>query len=494
MKRVKDILEGVPVVQVQGDVEQLVRNLHYDSRRLEPGDGFVAVRGFTHDGHRFVEQAYQKGCRVFFVEDPVKLPDAVVVQLPDTRRWLPFLARNFFDRAVEQLRVVGITGTNGKTTTAFLLYAVLERAGFRPGLITTVLYRIGDREQAAERTTPEALDLHRMFYQMVRQGRKSVVMEVSSHALALHRTDGIPFAAAVFTNLGHDHLDFHGTLENYFAAKRRLFEELAETSRAVVNLDDARSAEICAATRADLWTYSLSDPQATVSLLERRLAVDGQFLRLRVPSGELHVTTGLVGRYNVANILAAVATALALGVTEERIVEGIAAVQNVPGRCERLVAPGGTRIFVDYAHTPDALQQVMEALLEYQPERLIVVFGCGGDRDREKRPLMGRVAGDFADLIWVTSDNPRSEDPAGIAEAIVQGIAQKDKVKVELDRRKAIAAALQAAGRRDFVLIAGKGHETYQEVRGRRLPFDDRQVVREILGLQKAPDEPSGRR
>ncbi len=483
MKRVKDILKGVQVRRILGDAGRLVKNLQYDSRRLEAGDAFVAVRGFSHDGHAFIQQAYDKGCRVFFVEEPVQLAGAVVVQLDDTRRWLPVLASNFYDRAVEQLRVIGITGTNGKTTTAFLLHSILEKAGFRPGLITTVLYRIDRETVAAERTTPESLDLHRLFYKMVRRGRKSVVMEVSSHALALHRTDGIAFSAAVFTNLGHDHLDFHGTREAYFAAKRKLFEHLAETSRAVVNLDDPWAEALCAITRADVWTYSLSDPQATVHLLERRLPSDGQFLRVAVPSGELHLTTGLVGRYNVANILAAVTTALSLGVTEERIAEGIAAVEGVPGRCERLVAPGGTRIFVDYAHTPDALQQVMEALLEYRPERLLLVFGCGGDRDKEKRPRMGRVAEDFADLIWVTTDNPRSEDPARIAEEVVQGISDRNKVQVVLDRREAIAQALRTAGRQDFVLIAGKGHEPYQEVKGRRLPFDDRQVVRELLGL-----------
>ncbi len=485
MKRLAEIIGDLPTLTVRGDLSTLVKDLQYDSRKVTPGDAFVAIRGFQQDGHAFIPQAYQKGCRVFIVEEIPDIKDAVIVQVKDTRRWLPFLARNFFGRVAEQLKIIGITGTNGKTTTAYLLHAILTEAGWKPGLITTVETVIGKERIPAERTTPEALDLHRLFYRMYRKKCKSVVMEVSSHALALHRVDGIPFRAAVFTNLGRDHLDFHKSMGNYFLAKRRLFEHLGQNDRAILNLDDPRSRHIMEKTEGDILTFSMHRPEATTILENYQMLGDGMSLELKVPSGKLFCTTSLPGKFNIYNIMAAVTTALSLGITEEKIVKGIESVTSIPGRSERFVSPKGFRVYIDYAHTPEGLQRILEALLEFQPAHLTVVFGCGGDRDRGKRPIMGKIAEDYADRIILTNDNPRSEDPLNIIEEIKSGIYDTAKVRVIPERKKAIETALQEAGKNEIVLIAGKGHENYQEFADRRIPFDDREVVKSILEQHK---------
>ncbi|NOX36330.1 MAG: UDP-N-acetylmuramoyl-L-alanyl-D-glutamate--2,6-diaminopimelate ligase [Calditrichaeota bacterium] len=484
MKRVSDILRNVPVREVRGDTARMIADIQYDSRRVRPEDAFIAIRGFRTDGHRFVSQAYEKGCRVFFVEEPQSLREATQIILPDTRRWLPLLAKNFYDGVVDHMKLIGITGTNGKTTTAYLLHSILTTAHWRPGFISTVEYKIGEETIPAERTTPEAIDLHRMFYRMYARGIKSVVMEVSSHALALHRTDFMNFSAAVFTNLGHDHLDFHKDMDDYFRAKKKLFDGLSEMARAVVNLDDAYGLPMVADTEADVFTYSLENREATVSLKTYRVVGEGLYLTINVPSGDISLSTALIGKYNVYNVLAAVTTAVALGIPEEHIVEGVQRLQQVPGRAQKWVAPQGFKVYVDYAHAPDALRRVLEALLEFQPRRLIVVFGCGGDRDRAKRPMMGKIAEDYADIIYLTSDNPRSEDPEAIIQEILQGIYDRSRVRVEPDREAAIRQALKEARKGDIVLIAGKGHETYQIYGDRYIHFDDREMVEKYLSLR----------
>lgn len=481
MKRVKEIISGIPVQKIVGDENRTVAELHYDSRQVSPEDGFIAIKGFQRDGHSFVPELYRRGCRVFFTEQFMDMPDATVVVLDGTRKWLPYLARNFYGNVVSQMKVIGITGTNGKTTTAYLLYSILKGAGWYPGLITTVEYRLDGATRKAERTTPEALDLHRYFYQMHQKGGKSVVMEVSSHALALNRVEGIPFWAAVFTNLGHDHLDFHKTMENYFRAKKMLFDGLGENARAVSNLDDAYGRAIIADCEADIFTYSWEDASATIRLKSHRIIPGGMQVDLYSPLGLLSFHTSLIGVFNLYNLMAAVATAVSLGLQPNHIIEGIESLKSVPGRAEQFVNGAGTRIFVDYAHTPEALQRILQTLLEFHPRKLTVVFGCGGDRDFEKRPLMGKVAEDYADVIILTNDNPRSEDPLKIIRDIRSGISDHTKVKQIPDRREAIEAAIRSSGRNDIVLVAGKGHEEYQEIQGRRTHFDDREVVRRFL-------------
>ncbi len=482
MKRVSDIITGIPDARIEGDATRLVADIAYDSRRVVQDGAFVALKGFNVDGHRFVNDAYASGARTFFVETPISLPgDATVVYLKNTRQQLPVLARNFFAPASQSMKFIGITGTNGKTTTAYLVHSILKTAGWGVGLISSIEYQTGKASQPANRTTPEALDLHRLFYEMYRNGLKSCVMEVSSHALELHRVDGIRFSAAVFTNLTQDHLDFHGTMENYFRAKALLFTRLGENDRAIINLDDPYGERLVHMTKGDVFTYSLQNPNATFVLKNFTLGHAGMFIVLRMPGGELHVQTSLTGKYNVYNILAAVTTAHALGVTPDKLAAGVERLTAVPGRLERFTAPTGARIFVDYAHTADAMARVMETLLEMHPRRLIVVFGAGGDRDAGKRPLMGKAADEYADKIILTTDNSRSEPTESIIQDILRGIENKDKTDVIIDRRQAIKCAIEMAGENDVVLIAGKGHEDYLEIQGKRIPFDDRQVVAEIL-------------
>ncbi len=482
MMALKKILETVPAERVVGTTDRFIRDLQYDSRRVEEGDAFIAVPGFQTDGHRFVEQAYRRGARVFFVEKDVRLPDdATIVLVKDIRRRMADFGQVFFNFPQRQLKFIGITGTNGKTTTAYLIHSILKQAQWKPGLITTVEYFDGKAWHTATRTTPESLDLYRLFSQMVRAGLKSVVMEVSSHALELHRVRGIPFLAGVFTNLGHDHLDFHHTMENYFLAKRKLFERFKENQKAVINLDDPYGRRIPEATEGEVFGYSFSDPEATVRYLAHRTVKNGMVVQLETPLGKLELETGLLGDFNIYNLLAAVTTAVSLGLNENYILEGIRAVRRIPGRCEQYITTQGLRIFVDYAHTPGALRNILKAVWETQPQNLIVVFGAGGDRDRQKRPLMGKAAEDFADRIILTNDNPRSEDPLEILEQIRQGIYDQSKVTVIPDRREAIRTALAQAGRHDAVVVAGKGHETYQEIAGKFHHFDDHEVIEKFL-------------
>lgn len=481
MKRISEIIGELPVKASHGDLSTLIREIQYDSRKVGKDDIFIAIRGFQQDGHGYIQQAYERGCRAFIVEEIPPLEDAVIVQVKDTRRWLPFFARNYYENVVDELKNVGITGTNGKTTTAYLLHSILKEAGWKPGLISTVEYIIGDKHFRAERTTPESLDLHRTFYDMYRHGHKSVVMEVSSHALALYRAAGVPFCAAVFTNLGHDHLDFHKTKEKYFLAKKRLFDGLEQNDRAIVNLDDPYSKRILKDTRGDVFTFSMKEPSATVYLKSYRVLSDGMSITLQVPSGEIFFTTPLVGKFSVYNIMAAATCALSLGLMEEHVVRGIEALESVPGRGEKYASDQGFRVYIDYAHSPEALQRMLEALLEFKPPRLTVVFGCGGDRDKAKRPKMGKIAEDYADRVFLTNDNPRSENPLKIIEQIQEGIYDKSRVQVIPDRKEAIETALKQAEKNEIVLIAGKGHETYQEFANGRIHFDDHEVVKKIL-------------
>ncbi len=481
MKRVSEIIAGLPVEEVIGDMNALVKTICYDSRQVSEQDAFIAIRGFKHDGHQFIEQAYQNGCRVFIVERTPQLDDVIIVRVKDTRRWLPFMAKNFFNNVVDELKIVGITGTNGKTTTAYIFHSILKKAHWKPGLISTIETIIGRERLPAIRTTPESWDLHRLFYQMYRKRIKSVVMEVSSHALALHRTDGIPFLAGVFTNMGHDHLDFHKTMRRYFSAKKRLFDNLNQNDRAVVNLDDPYSQRILKDTAGDVFTYSFNDPGATVYLKDYQMLSEGMSVTLKVPSGDIFFTSSLVGKFNAYNLMAATTTAISLGLREEYIVDGVSSLQSIPGRCEKYAFPEGFRVYIDYAHSPEALQRMLEGLIEFHSRCLTVVFGCGGDRDVNKRPRMGKIAEDYADRVVLTNDNPRSEDPLKIIDQIKKGIYDQSKVEVIPDRKEAIETVIQRASKNEIILIAGKGHETYQEIGEKKIHFDDHEVVENLL-------------
>jgi UDP-N-acetylmuramoyl-L-alanyl-D-glutamate--2,6-diaminopimelate ligase len=450
------VIAALAPTDVVGRAPAEVRDLAFDVRAVEPGALFFCVPGSRADGHDFAAEAVERGAVALVVEHPV---DAAVPQLvvPSSRAAMVVVADEFFGRPTDELEVVGVTGTNGKTTTAYLLHSILDAAGRRPGLIGTVEARVGGVPRKLERTTPEAIDLQRLFREMLDAGDRSCAMEASSHASELHRLDRMRFRALVFTNLTQDHLDFHGTMERYYAAKRRLFGE----APAVVNVDDPWGRRLVEELGGAALTFGLS-PEAEVG----PEALAGVELRLR-------------GRFNVLNALGAAAASRVLGIADDAIRAGLEAVRGVPGRFEEVSEGQPFTVLVDYSHTPDSLENALGAARALGDGRLICVFGCGGNRDREKRPLMGRVATELADLAIVTSDNPRREDPGEIIAEVVAGAV--GEVVVEPDRRAAIELAVEAAVAGDLVLVAGKGHEQGQEIGGTVLPFDDREVARDAL-------------
>ena len=453
-----------------------VRDLAYDARRVTAGAAFFAVRGATADGHDFAAQAVENGAAVLVVERAVEpeVPQLVVV---DSRAAMATAADVFFGEPTRELEVAGVTGTNGKTTTAFLLYAILAAAGRRPGLLGTVESRVGGESRPVVRTTPEAIDLQRTFREMLDAGDRSVALEASSHAAVLHRLDRVRFDALVFTNLTQDHLDFHGTMDTYFQAKRKLFTGAAPPP-AAVNVGDAwgrqLAEELADVNRAPLVTFGLADD---AEIRPEHLVLDGAGARFT--AGGIELETSLRGRFNVENVLGAVAAGMLLDLDEEAIAAGVKALEGVPGRFEAVDEGQPFTVIVDYAHTPDSLDNVLRTAREIAAGRVLAVFGAGGDRDRGKRPLMGKIAADLADVVVVTSDNPRSEQPVAIIEDILQGAGTN--VEIDPDRGSAIARAIELAEPGDVVVIAGKGHEQGQEIAGEKHPFDDRLVAREAL-------------
>jgi UDP-N-acetylmuramoyl-L-alanyl-D-glutamate--2,6-diaminopimelate ligase len=468
-----------------------VTGIAYDSRRVERGQAFVALKGQHADGASFVREAVRRGAVAVVSEQPLDQLGVPWISVTDARLSLALLAARFYGDPSSEMRVIGITGTNGKTTTAFLVASIFDAANIRCGLLGTVGYRIGDAVQEATHTTPEAPEVQRLLREMVERGCGACAMEVSSHALSLRRVDGTTFAAGVFTNLTRDHLDFHVDMETYFQAKRRLFEMLGGDAPSLINLDDPRGAALAEASPRPV-TYAINRP-ADITPGPLSFALEGLTFDVRTPRGTLHVRSSLVGRPNVYNILAAVSVGTALGLSFDAIERGVTALGGVPGRFQMV---SGARdefaVVVDYAHTDDALRNLLETARPLTRGRVITVFGCGGDRDRTKRPLMGAVAGRFSDLIVITSDNPRSEDPMRIIEAIRRGITpdtRRDsgqRVLVIVDRREAIAKAIELARPGDVVLVAGKGHEKYQVIGDRVLPFDDVAVAAEELNRRRS--------
>jgi UDP-N-acetylmuramoyl-L-alanyl-D-glutamate--2,6-diaminopimelate ligase len=409
-----------------------------------------------------------------------------IIEVGDSRRAVGILADRFYAHPSGDLRMVGVTGTNGKTTTTYLCKAILESAGLRVGLIGTVAYQIGDEWMPANHTTPGALELQSLLRRMVDAGMDSVVMEVSSHALALDRTVGCDFETAVFTNLTQDHLDFHADMEDYFRAKLRLFIEMRSSGRAIVNLDDPYGERVTAVARAPVWTYAVERP-ADLCAKGVRGSLTGIEFTIHTPFGVTDITSRLVGRHNVYNILASIGVGLHLGLSLTMIKTGVARLANVPGRFERIDCGQPFTVVVDYAHTEDALFRLLSTAQEVKTGRVITVFGCGGDRDRGKRPKMGRVAAKYSDVALVTSDNPRTENPLSIIQEVEPGVkaglqeAGKGRYAIHPDRRQAIEAAIREARPGDLVVIAGKGHENYQIIGQTKQPFDDRIVARETI-------------
>jgi UDP-N-acetylmuramoyl-L-alanyl-D-glutamate--2,6-diaminopimelate ligase len=494
-----ELLAALPERATVGQLPADVAGLADDSRRVAPGDCFVAVPGLRQDARRFVPEAVRRGAALVVTEGgPLETGAVPQVVVPSARQALALLAAAYHGHVSRALLLVGITGTNGKTTTSYLVEALLRARGLRTGVIGTVQHVIGDQTAPAGQTTPDALELHGLLARMQAAGVGGVAMEVSSHALAQSRADGLTFDLAVFTNLTRDHLDFHGTFDDYRRAKRRLFELLAGSPKpgrtAVVNADDPSGAAMVADLALPVVTFGLASG-AAVRPLEHISTLDGIRMTVATPAGRLTVVSPLIGEHNVMNLLGAVATGLALGLEPARIGESLGAVRAVPGRFERVEAGQPFLVVVDYAHTPDALERVLATARKLTPGRLAVVFGCGGDRDRGKRPRMGEIAARLCDRVWVTSDNPRSERPEAIIEEILAGVgpvwADAGRHASLPDRHVAIGAALDWARPGDTVVIAGKGHETYQIVGPDTLPFDDRDVARRLLAARLSRERAS---
>ena len=493
-----ELLDSVDVLELRGDPRTEIASVTHDSRAVGVGDLFCCVPGATTDGHDHAPAAVAAGAAALLVERPLGLPVAAEVRVASVRAAMGPLAAAAWGDPSTKLAVLGVTGTNGKTTTTWLLEAIARAAGIRPGVIGTIGARIDGEPVPGERTTPEATELQALLARMVGAGVGLAAIEVSSHALVMGRVDGTRFAAACFTNLSHDHLDFHAGLDDYFEAKALLFDP-ARTDAAATNLDDPHGAEIARRAEAAglaVLGFGLDAPGATVRAEGLDASPAGNTFRLVSPYGSAAVRSPLVGRFNAANALAAAATALAAGLDVEAVAAGLSAPVVVPGRMERVEAGQPFPVLVDYAHTPDGLEQVLRAarpLVGGNSGRLVVVFGCGGDRDRAKRPAMGKAAAGLADVIVVTSDNPRSEDPLAIIEEVVAGIPSGTHPVVVADRRQAVREALAGRGPGDVVVVAGKGHEQGQTAGGVTVPFDDRVVTREELArLGWNPDDPEG--
>lgn len=492
------ILQGVPVIKMfqtmygkmvaTHDVE--VKGVQYDSRKVRRGELFVALRGTASDGHRFIDNAVANGTQVVVMEDDAAMPDSyfmhagvVKIVVEDSRKALALMSANFFEHPSSKLKLIGVTGTNGKTTTTFLLKSILEANAEKVGLIGTIEYRIGNDVIPATHTTPESLELNALLATMVSKGCTAAVMEVSSHALAQHRVYGLQFAAAAFTNLTQDHLDYHHTMDEYFGAKKMLFDSLSSRASVATNANDEYGMRIVRDTKARPLSFGIGRGDVNASQINLSMTNTGFVVTYR--NTKCCVNSTLIGRFNVENILAAFTTAIGLSVAPDTITEGIARLKSVPGRFEQIASPKGWIAIVDYAHTHDGMENCLRAIRESFPKErrgsIICVFGAGGNRDKTKRPKMGRVAAEHSDFLVLTSDNPRFETPEAIVNDIQAGIPAGTIVHVEIDRRKAIRYALGMAQRNDIVLIAGKGHETYQVFGAERVPFDDRAEVEQYI-------------
>jgi len=481
--KLTDVLAGVPVQNLCGDKEENIQGITYSSRAVQPGFLFVAMKGEKTDGLNFLDEALDRGA-VAVLSDQ-QIPDNFTkswIQACNPRLALALCAANFYAHPSEEIEVIGITGTKGKTTLTYILEEILKKTGCQPGVIGTIVYRGPKGEMVAERTTPEAPDLQRMLREMVTDGATHCVMEVSSQALELHRVTGMDFRVTVFTNLSGEHLDYHKSMEQYFEAKKKLFLLPGKKRIAVINTDDPWGRKLSSYLSTGVITFGI-ESDAMIRAESFSFSRDGITTDIRYPAGKISVKSALLGRPNLYNTLAATACALTMNIPVHAIKEGISSLQGVPGRFEKIENSLGIHVFVDYAHTDDPLKNLLETARELCEERIILVFGAGGDRDKTKRPRMGEVAGTHSDWTIITSDNPRSEDPLVIISDIEVGIQKTGTKKycIEPDREKAIQEALAMAQKGDYVLVAGKGHEDYQIIKDKVTHFDDAEVIREIF-------------
>ncbi len=507
--KLDQLIKGLELSEVKGPVSPEIKGIAYSSLKVKPGFLFVAIRGLKEDGHNFIEEAVGKGVRAVVMEVPKpNRKGATRIVVKDSRRALAILATRFYGNPSEGIKLIGITGTNGKTTAAYLIESILKEDGYQVGVIGTINHRYPGKVLPAGHTTPESLELQRILREMVDQGVNCAVMEVSSHALTLRRVDGCQFDIGLFTNISQDHLDYHGNMTDYFASKQKFFLENLPESRkqnkwAIFNFDDPKVNSIDFPPGLKPLSFGRRKG-ADVSAQEVRFSPEGIKAQIKLPQGSLKISSPLLGEFNLSNILAATAVGTSLEIPQEKIKKGIGATSPIPGRMERIANKRGITILIDYAHTPQALQSVLESLGRLTPGRIITVFGCGGERDQGKRPLMGKISAKLSDLSIITSDNPRGEAPDKIISDISQGVESASggcrqysprKITkgftakgylIMADRKEAIRTALAVAREGDSVLIAGKGHERYQLVGDKRIPFDDRKQVKEALRTLKS--------
>ena len=478
----KSLLKGLDYEVIKGNEESKVQNIRYDNRKIEQGDAFVCVKGFKVDGHSFIGDAIKKGAKTLIVQEDVSVQeDITIIKVRDTRKALAIMSSNYFGNPKDKLKIIGITGTNGKTTSAFIIKSILEKAGFMTGLIGTIANYIGNKKVDAVRTTPESYELHELFKNMVDAGVEYCVMEVSSHSLELDRVYGIQFEEGIFTNLTRDHLDFHKTFENYYNAKFKLFER---SNHSIINLDDLYGTNIVKdieerGVKTKVSTFSI-EKESDFKAFEIKSHSNGSEFKVNLEEVE-EFSINIPGEYNIYNSLGCIICAYNLNIPMDKIKEGLSDVV-IPGRCELVAKEKNLpySIIIDYAHTPDGLENILSTVKAFTRNRMISVFGCGGDRDKVKRPQMGKIGCELSDIAIITSDNPRSEEPMDIINDIVKPL-NYDNFVIEVNRKEAIRKAMNMALEGDVIVIAGKGHETYQILKDETIHFDEREVVYDIL-------------
>ncbi|WP_079422738.1 UDP-N-acetylmuramoyl-L-alanyl-D-glutamate--2,6-diaminopimelate ligase [Clostridium oryzae] len=477
--KLEEVLSGIDYELLKGKDDIEVRELAYNSRTVKKNDVFFCISGFKTDGHKYAENAVENGAEVIVCEKDIKLKqDVTVIKVKDTRKTMALAAANFYDNPCSKMKFIGITGTNGKTTSTYMIKSILEQAGFKVGLIGTICNYIGTKKLHTDRTTPESLELQKLFYEMVNEGIEYCVMEVSSHSLALDRVYGIKFKYGIFTNLTQDHLDFHKTFENYYEAKLKLFKN---SDISIINLDDIYGERICKDATNIKVTYSI-EKEADICAGDIEVGPRSIKYDLKFENKKQQVEIYIPGRYNVYNSLCAAAVCLKEGIELETVKEGLEKTQ-VPGRCELVTKDYdlGYDVIIDYAHTPDGLEKILKSLREIKRGRLISVFGCGGNRDKAKRPIMGKIGCDLSDFAIITSDNPRDEEPMDIINDIVSGVDKNNYTIVE-NRKEAIKEAISIAKKDDIILIAGKGHEDYQIFKDNKvIHFDEKEIVYSLI-------------
>ena len=480
--KLSEVVQGIDIIDQYGNMEVDIKDIVYDSRKVTPGCIFICITGFKLDGHLYIEEAIKKGAVAAIIERDVEVDGIPLIKVADTRKSMPIIGSNFYNHPTETLKLIGITGTNGKTTTTYLIESILEQAHKNTSIIGTISIKIGKVEVPSSRTTPESVDLQQLFREMLDKDMEYSVMEVSSHALDLGRVDNCSFRIGIFTNLTQDHLDYHKNFDNYREAKKKLFYKTTHAN--IINVDDKHGriiAEEIKDLKTKLITYGI-DSNADIMAKNIEIDVKGIRFTLVTPKYSIVIQNKTPGRFSVYNCLAAAAVAYSEGIDKDIIKEGLYNLENVPGRSEVVNIDKPYTVIIDYAHSPDSLENILNAVRQYTKGKLITVFGCGGDRETEKRPMMGEVAGRLSDYCVITSDNPRSEEPDSIIKQVEQGISSTncDYICIE-NRRDAIKFALTMARKDDVVVLAGKGHETYQELKEGKIHFDEREVIRELL-------------